>query len=226
MELALASGCRTGPPSYKVHRLAGRYDSPTPEPAPSPSNGLIIRLWGLRHLSLQKSCKTEALVWPLMLYFLQFYQKIWLCTLCVRFSDRSTPFFRLWRKDVLQERRKIQMVQAGHDSGLVKMTDHGGHEPGPSLRNLATLVYKNMMMENGFTTPQWHSKLVNFSWEPWIWKHFAIAVQTVKYKNTVLKPNSWTYNFVEASGHNLESSPTWGFCIKCLHYKPVLNHFC
>jgi hypothetical protein len=48
------------------------------------------------------------------------------------------------------------MVQAGHDPGLVKMTDHRGHEPGPSLRNLAKLVQKSMMIENGFTTPQRH----------------------------------------------------------------------
>ncbi len=42
-----------------------------------------------------------------------------------------------------------------------------------------------------------------------------------------LKPNSWTYNFVEISGHNLlESSQTWGFRIQCLHYKPVANNFC
>ncbi len=33
------------------------------------------------------------------------------------------------------------------------------------------------------------------------------------------KPNSWMYNFVEDSGHNL----TWSFGIKCLHYKPVSN---
>ncbi len=42
----------------------------------------------------------------------------------------------------------------------------------------------------------------------------------------ILKPNSWTDNFVEVSGHNRESSQTWGFCIQCLHYKPVSNHFC
>ncbi len=41
-----------------------------------------------------------------------------------------------------------------------------------------------------------------------------------------LKPNSWTYNFIEVSGHNLESSQTWGFRIQCLHYKPVSIHFC
>ncbi len=41
------------------------------------------------------------------------------------------------------------------------------------------------------------------------------------------KPNSWTYNFVEVSGHNLESSQTWGFHIQCLQYTPVSisNHF-
>ncbi len=37
----------------------------------------------------------------------------------------------------------------------------------------------------------------------------------------LLKPNSWTYNFVEFSGHNLESSKTWGF--HCLNYKPVCS---
>ncbi len=42
----------------------------------------------------------------------------------------------------------------------------------------------------------------------------------------VQKPNSCTYNFVEVSGHNLESSQTWGFRIQCLHHKPISNHFC
>ncbi len=37
---------------------------------------------------------------------------------------------------------------------------------------------------------------------------------------SVLKPNSWSYNFVEVSGHNLDSSQTWGVHIQCLHYKP------
>ncbi len=37
------------------------------------------------------------------------------------------------------------------------------------------------------------------------------------------KPNSWTYNFVEVSGHYLESSQTWGFRIQCLHYKPAVS---
>jgi hypothetical protein len=41
----------------------------------------------------------------------------------------------------------------------------------------------------------------------------------------VRKPNSWTYNFVEVSGHHLESSQTWRFRIQCLHYKPVSNPF-
>jgi hypothetical protein len=42
----------------------------------------------------------------------------------------------------------------------------------------------------------------------------------------VQKPNSWTYNFVEVSGHNLDSAQAWGFHIQCLDYKPVSNHFC
>ncbi len=32
------------------------------------------------------------------------------------------------------------------------------------------------------------------------------------------KPNSWTYNFVEVSGHNFERSQTWCFRSQCLHY--------
>jgi hypothetical protein len=35
----------------------------------------------------------------------------------------------------------------------------------------------------------------------------------------VQKPNSWTYNFVEVSGHNLESSRTWGFCLDFLNQR-------
>ncbi len=31
---------------------------------------------------------------------------------------------------------------------------------------------------------------------------------------------------VEVSGHNLESSQTWGSRTQCLYYKPVSNHFC
>jgi hypothetical protein len=41
-----------------------------------------------------------------------------------------------------------------------------------------------------------------------------------------LKLNSWTFTFVEVSGHNLEISQTWGFPIRCLHYKPVSNQSC
>ncbi len=38
-------------------------------------------------------------------------------------------------------------------------------------------------------------------------------------KDTVLKPNSLTYNFVEVSTHNLETSQTWGFCMDFLNHK-------
>jgi hypothetical protein len=34
-----------------------------------------------------------------------------------------------------------------------------------------------------------------------------------------LKPNSWTYSFFEVSGHNLESSQTWGFCMDFLNHR-------
>ncbi len=41
------------------------------------------------------------------------------------------------------------------------------------------------------------------------------------YRHTVLKPNLWMDNFVEVSGHNLDSCQTWDFLIQCFHYKPV-----
>ncbi len=36
-----------------------------------------------------------------------------------------------------------------------------------------------------------------------------------------LKPNSWTYNFIEISGHNLESSQTWGVCMDFIYHREV-----
>ncbi len=36
--------------------------------------------------------------------------------------------------------------------------------------------------------------------------------------STSLKPNSWTYNHVKVSGHNLESSQKWGFCMDFLNH--------
>jgi hypothetical protein len=46
------------------------------------------------------------------------------------------------------------------------------------------------------------------------------------YHSKLAEAESWTYNFAEVSGHNLESCKTLGFCIQCSHYKPVSNHFC
>ncbi len=43
------------------------------------------------------------------------------------------------------------------------------------------------------------------------------------YRIPIQKQNSWSYNFVEVSGHNPVSSQTWGFHIKCLHNKPVFQ---
>jgi len=33
------------------------------------------------------------------------------------------------------------------------------------------------------------------------------------------KPNSWMYNFVEVSGHNLENSQAWGCCMDFLNHR-------
>ncbi len=46
------------------------------------------------------------------------------------------------------------------------------------------------------------------------WPHTAImSIISSASSGTQQKPNSGTYNFVEVSGHNLESSQTWDFCI-------------
>ncbi len=34
-----------------------------------------------------------------------------------------------------------------------------------------------------------------------------------------MKPNSWTYNIIEVSWHNLESSQTWGLCMDFLNHR-------
>jgi hypothetical protein len=59
-----------------------------------------------------------------------------------------------------------------------------------------------------------------------IWLLVTSWYWTVLFCTINQKPNSWTYNFVEISGHNLESSQAWGFRIHCLHYKPVSTHIC
>ncbi len=48
---------------------------------------------------------------------------------------------------------------------------------------------------------------------------YALLLWILLFVHTVLKPNSWTYNFVEVSGHNLESSQTWSFCMNFLHHR-------
>jgi hypothetical protein len=57
---------------------------------------------------------------------------------------------------------------------------------------------------------------------------YSMAVRA----RTFLNPNSWMSNFVEVSGHNLESSQTWGFCMDFLNHREggkvflsVFSHF-
>jgi hypothetical protein len=40
---------------------------------------------------------------------------------------------------------------------------------------------------------------------------WILSVRTINTINHILKPNSWTFNFVEVSGHNLESSQALRF---------------
>ncbi len=63
-------------------------------------------------------------------------------------------------------------------------------------------------------TPQKRDTMLEIEGLPEVWRRLP-------------KPNSWTYNFVEVSGHNLESFQTWAIrIVQCLHYKPVSNHIC
>ncbi len=86
----------------------------------------------------------------------------------------------------------------------------------PSFLSLSPSPYFNQW------TGQWANQIqIKYT-------NHAIKISTadVKYRYPVLKSNSWTYNFVEVSGLDLESSHIWGFHTQCLHYKPVSNHFC
>ncbi len=55
--------------------------------------------------------------------------------------------------------------------------------------------------------------------------HVQLFYSILLHNNSLRKPYSWMYYFVEVSGHILESSPTWGFHVQCLHYKPVSTTF-
>ncbi len=46
-----------------------------------------------------------------------------------------------------------------------------------------------------------------------------IFVRILDNKNHDVKPNPWTYNFFDVSGHNLESSQTWGFRMDFLNHR-------
>ncbi len=46
-----------------------------------------------------------------------------------------------------------------------------------------------------------------------------------KYISTEAEFMNVQFRWGFCSGHNLESSQTWGFCIQWLHYKSVSNHF-
>ncbi len=75
--------------------------------------------------------------------------------------------------------------------------------------NLSPINNKRIILHlNRWMVPEWHNFTPN------------------GLLRRVLRPNSWKYNFVEVSRHNLDSYQTWGFRFQCLHYKPVSNHFC
>ncbi len=54
---------------------------------------------------------------------------------------------------------------------------------------------------------------------PWVAKRPRLYRPWVLAPPDALKPNLWTYNFLEVSEHNLERSQTRGFCMDFLNYR-------
>ncbi len=67
-----------------------------------------------------------------------------------------------------------------------------------------------------------HNNLSNRYRHIWVSSYMTKMSSHFTFFSILQKTNSWTYNFVEVSGHILESSQTWGFRIQYLHYKPLL----
>ncbi len=53
---------------------------------------------------------------------------------------------------------------------------------------------------------------IDYGWE------VGIEAENIYSNLSSQEPTSWMYNFVEVSGHNLESSQTWGFCMDFLNH--------
>ncbi len=66
--------------------------------------------------------------------------------------------------------------------------------------------------------------LIVYKLEYTVYSTYACPSKCIGVYRKVVKPNSWKYNFVEVSGHNIESSQTWGFCIQyTLHYITIFT---
>jgi hypothetical protein len=75
-----------------------------------------------------------------------------------------------------------------------------------------------------------NANIVPFYWQEWMCELAGECVHIVsddvqllrgesRLPKRIQKPNSWTDNFVEVSGNNLESSQTWGFCMDFLNHR-------
>ncbi len=53
----------------------------------------------------------------------------------------------------------------------------------------------------------------------YVTSHYVLFALSYTVLMLTLKPNSWTYNCAEVSGHTLESSQTWGFCMDFLNHR-------
>jgi hypothetical protein len=52
-----------------------------------------------------------------------------------------------------------------------------------------------------------------------------VSTCTLTKQSIFQKPHSWTYNFVEVPGHNLESSQIWSFCMDFLNHRELRYGF-
>jgi hypothetical protein len=106
-----------------------------------------------------------------------------------------------------------------------------------SLINVVTVIFLLPFSNLGLSEPRgrilgrdwdksWYLQLISSLKAQSLMCFFIVQFERSLKKHYIVKPNSWTYNFVEVSEHNLESSQTLGLRMQCLLYKPVSNRFC
>ncbi len=149
----------------------------------------------------------------------------------------SLPYLLCWRA--------VQSNRAS--AAMLKKTAPGWREAAGTARSwLAAAGTARSWLAAAGTARSWLAAAGSRGWGSEGWRtpglaaRFAFACPTAVQRraanctigegrpilvNALLKPNSWTYRFVEVSGHKLESSQTQSLRIQLLYYKPVSNQF-